>query len=631
MFNVHPQAQHDHTPGYTERLGAPLGEKVKVRMRTTLPVTDVKLKFVKVGEIETHPAQEIDVPGTQGRWFEAELTLTEARTRYAWQLNFEDDHLNLTSLGLHHSRRGFRNWFSYLAGYVAPEWAWKGVFYQIFPDRFRNGDPSNDVQTGEYRYIKLPEEYVATLPQEVKDSEEYRRFTDRDILKVDWNQPVDEEGDIHAHYGGDLNGITQALPYLHELGVTGLWLTPIFVSPSNHRYDIADYRRVDPHLGGEVAWDELVTGADAAGIKIVLDGVFNHVGAENPMFLEAMKGEQASSREMFTWRDEAGMPPYHAFMDVPTLPKIDYNSALALEEFFSGEQSVVRHWLRRGAAGWRLDVAHMMGTGGTDADNLQIHRTLKAAAREEKADAYVFGERFYDPELALDGRGEDASMNYHGFGLPVMQWLSGGTIFGEPSRLAGTELADILWDAYHALPPQVALSMFNLLESHDIGRAHFRLGHDRAKFLAAFTLLMGYAGVPCTYYGSEIGLSQSRPGNMPWCREPMPWDESQWDTGLLERVKALIRVRKETPVLHSGNLTFIHAEADAVAFMRETTDPSGKTARAVAIASRRSEAHEVTLTLPAGQWRDALSGEVMTGGQVTLNATGGRLLVQHGV
>ena len=596
-------AQHDHTPGYTERLGAPLGGHVRVRLRTTLPVEGVRLKVVQIGEIETFPAREVTGLQGEGRWFEADLPLHEARVRYAWQLDLPGDHLNLTRLGLHHARRGFRSWFQYLAGYQAPEWAWKSVFYQIFPDRFRNGDPTNDVQTGEYLYEGRP------------------------VEKVEWSHPVDAWGDIHGHYGGDLTGITQAVPYLQALGVTGLWLTPIFTSPSNHRYDITDYRAIDPHLGGDAAWDALVQATDAAGIRIVLDGVFNHMGNENALFQAALAAEDAPERAMFTWRDTPGKPPYHSFFDVATLPKIDYANERAVEEFFSGERSVVRHWLRRGAAGWRLDVAHMLGKGGTEEDNLTLHRVLKAAARQEKADAYVFGERFYDPELALDGQGEDGAMNYHGFGLPVMQWLAGATYFNEPSRLDGTELAEILWDAYHALPPQAALNMFNLLESHDIGRALWRLGGDRTKYRAALTLLLAYAGVPCLYYGSEIGLSQSRDGNMPWCREPMPWDEARWDTELLAHVKALVKVRRDTPVLHTGALQFIHAEPDALAFLREVTGPDGAAERVVALASRRAGAHPVTFTLPAGEWQDALSGERLSGGEVTLDAAGGQLLL----
>lgn len=608
-----PPAQHDHTPAYTSQLGVPQGRRVTVRLRCELPVTSVTLKYVHIGEIETVSAAEIAAPPAAaggGRWFEAELPLAGQRVRYAWQLNLEGDHLNFTHLGLHHSRRGFRGWFQYLPGHVAPEWAWSGVFYQIFPDRFRNGDPGNDVQTGEYVYNGRPVEHVK------------------------WNTPVDAHNDIHGHYGGDLNGVTQALPYLQGLGITGLWLTPVFTSPSNHRYDITDYRAVDPHLGGEAAWDELVREADAAGIRIVLDGVFNHTGDENALFRAALASEGAPERELFTWRavgPEGGLN-YHAFMDVPTLPKIDYGSPAAVAEFLNGERSVVRHWLRRGAAGWRLDVAHMIGSGGTDDDNLPLHRALKAAAREERPDAYVFGERFFDPEHALDGQGEDGAMNYHGFGLPVMQWVSGGTHFGAPSRLDGHELVDILHDAYHALAPQVALSMFNLLESHDIGRALFRVGGDRTRFLAAFTLLMGYAGVPCTYYGTEVGVTQSRAGNMPWCREPMPWDEEAWDRELLERVRALIGVRRSAHALHRGHLRFLHAEADAVAYLREFTHADGRTERAAVVASRRAGAHAVTLTLPDGEWRDALSGEVLggeeLGGEVTLDAAGGRILLQ---
>lgn len=168
----------------------------------------------------------------------------------------------------------------------------------------------------------------------------------------------------------------------------------------------------------------------------------------------------------------------------------------------------------------------------------------------------------------------------------------GRDVLRRTQPLDGTELTEILWDAYHALPPQVALSMFNLLESHDIGRAMFRVGNDRTKFLAAYTLLMGYAGVPCTYYGSEVGLTQSRPGNMPWCREPMPWDEAKWDTELRERVRALIHLRRQTHVLQEGSLRFLHAEADAIAFLREYTYRDGRTERAVVIASRRGEAHQ---------------------------------------
>lgn len=480
--------------------------------------------------------------------------------------------------------------------------AWKSVFYQIFPDRFRNADPTSDVQAGEYSYMGRP------------------------VTHPDWSTPVSQRGDVHAHYGGDLAGIQAALPELKELGVNALWLTPIFVSPSNHRYDTTDYRQVDPHLGGDAAFASLMEKAENQGFRVVLDGVFNHTGSENALFQAALNDPQSPQREMFTWND-AQTPPYTAFFSVPTLPKIDYASELAAQEFLDGEESVVRHWLRRGVSGWRLDVAHMIGRGGTDAGNLELHTRLKRAARQERPDAYVFGERFFDAEEALSGAGEDGAMNYHGFGLPVMQWLGGENYGGLPSKLDGLELADLLWDAYHVLPPQLALSQFNLLDSHDLPRALFRLKGDKTRLRAALTLLMGYAGVPCIFYGTEIGLSQQERGVMTFCRAPMPWDKTVWDTDLRAFVKALIGVRRGSLALQQGNLRLLLAEPDATGWLREYGHADGRVERAAVLVSRRSGPHPVRVGLPAGRWRDALSGQGVQPGEA-LDLNGGRLLME---
>ena len=594
-------ARHDHTPAHTETLGAPLGGRVILRLQTSLPVSEVRLKLVEHGEIVERPAAP--VPGRPG-WYEAILPIIATRVRYAWLLAMEGDHLNLTAAGLHHTRRGYRDWFQYLAGYAAPGWAWASVFYQIFPDRFRNGEPESDVRDGEYLYGGRPVTHPA------------------------WDAPVTRAGDIHAHYGGDLPGITEALPYLTELGVNALWLTPIFQSPSNHRYDTTDYRTVDPHLGGQPAFEAMMAEATRRSVRVVLDGVFNHTGNEHALFRKALADAGSPERAMFTWRD-GGKLPYAAFFDVPTLPKIDYGSEDAVQEFIEGEESVVRHWLRQGVAGWRLDVAHMIGRGGTDEGNLELHRRLKRAAREVNPAAYVFGERFFDAEEALGAGGEDAAMNYHGFGLPVMQWLSGVSQSGLPSRLDGVELVELLWDAYHVLAPQIALNQFNLLDSHDTPRALWRLGGDTVKLRASLTLLMGYAGVPCLFYGTEIGLTQTEKGAMPFCRVPMPWDEAKWDRDLLGWTKALIAVRRETLVLQRGSLRFLLVEPDAVGFLREYGHPDGRTERAAVLASRLGEGHEVEVTLPEGAWRDALTGERLTGGRLSLDLSGGRLLLQE--
>lgn len=597
-------AWHDHTPAYTARLGADLNQTVTLRMKTTLPVTTVQLKLLEYGEIVRRAVQEISAPDGEGRWFEVELPILGPKVHYAWQLQLEDDNLHLTMAGLHHTRRPYRDWFHYVAGYQAPEWAWKSVFYQIFPDRFRNGELESDVQTGEYVYAGRPVERVA------------------------WDVPPTRAGDIHAHYGGDLPGITEAVPYLQDLGVNALWLTPIFVSPSAHRYDITDYRHIDPHLGGDAAFTNMMKALDGAGVRVVLDGVFNHMGNENALFRAAQASEDAPERGMFTFREASGgKPPYAAFFDVPTLPKIDFSSEAAVDEFFAGDSAVVRHWLRQGAAGWRLDVAQQIGVGGTDAGNLELHRRLKQAAREERPDAYIFGERFFDSEAVLTGEGEDGVMNYHGFGLPVMEWLAGAHYQGFRSQISAAEVADLLWDAYHVLAPQVALNQFNLLDSHDIPRALSRLGGDKVKLRAALTLLFGYVGVPCIYYGTEIGLSQTEPGDMPFNRATMPWDEGKWDKDLRADVQKLIALRKSNLALQQGSLRFTLVEPDALAYTRTYTHADGRQERTLVLASRLGKAHPVKLTLPPGEWRDAMTGEVVShGGEVALDAAGGRVL-----
>ena len=223
-------------------------------------------------------------------------------------------------------------------------------------------------------------------------------------------------------------------------------------------------------------------------------------------------------------------------------------------------------------------------------------------------------------------------MNYHGFGLPVMQWLSGQTHTLLPSRLGGAELAVQIWDAYHALPPQVALNMFNLLDSHDTPRALYQLGGDRTRLRAALTLLLGYPGVPCLYYGTEIGLSQQERGAVPFCRAPMPWpdvsgpenggDPAAWDMALLADVQRLIAFRRVTVALQRGSMRFLLAKQDAIGYLRELDG-----VRVAVLASRESAGRTFAVTLPDGDWHDALSGEKLSGSGAELVLDGGRMLV----
>ncbi len=612
---------HDHTPYFLSRLEAGLGEFVTVRLRApaNAPIQKAFLIVMKHGEPQWIPMRALE-PGGFWRFFQADMLLESPAVRYSFTVVSGADTVHLTTRGARRFTAPYRDWFQFLPDWHAPDWLSSRVFYQIFPDRFRNGDPTNDVQDGEYMYKGKP------------------------VMKRSWDSSPTLEGDVHEFFGGDLQGIVQSLDYLERLGVNALWLTPIFSSPSNHRYDTRDYLEVDPHLGGNRALRELLDAAHARDIRVVLDGVFNHVGNEYAGFVSAIRG--GPEREMFNFAPDG---TYAAFFDEPTLPKIDYASQMAQDVFLDGPESVVRHWLRFGADGWRLDVAHMIGMNGGDHGNLELLRRLRAAARAEHPQAYIFGERSYDAELALQGPnpaaglgggGEDGVMNYHGVAYPLTEWLAGYRIWNSRVRVPSSELSEVMMDAYRALPPLRALSQYNLIGSHDGPRVLWRFGQNEGLLRAGFAVLMAFPGVPSIYYGDEIGLTQpgrpldGTPMPLGMNRVPFPWDEGRWNTDLLEFVRALTRARRESLALQGGGLVWLHASGNDIAFARPFTHADGRPEVAICAVSRSSKPGtlklEVTRTgVRDGAWRDAATNETFTArdGALEVNVSSPRVLV----
>ncbi|MCX7782806.1 MAG: alpha-amylase family glycosyl hydrolase, partial [Meiothermus sp.] len=248
---------HDWEPFCVDPLRPELGQEITLRLRT--PAKEGFLILERYGEVERRPMR----PVTGG--LEIRLPLYSSPLRYCFFLTAEKAYL--TAKGLHGALPRYDRFFHLLAQPTPPEWAVGAVFYQIFPDRFRNGNPHNDPQTGEWAYMGRP------------------------IVKKDWDEPLDYgpgEGPIQ-HYGGDLEGILEKLDYLQDLGIEALYLNPILPSGSNHRYDARDYLNVDPHLGGNEAFDRLVEALHRRGMRLVLDGVFNHIGNTHPDFHKALQ------------------------------------------------------------------------------------------------------------------------------------------------------------------------------------------------------------------------------------------------------------------------------------------------------------------------------------------------------
>ncbi len=528
---------HDWEPFCVSPMKPELGQEIILRLKTSAKAGFLIL--VHYGEVERRPLK----PAEGG--LEIKLPLYESPLRYCFYLTTEKAYL--TAGGLHGAMPRYDKFFHLLAQPTVPDWAVGAVFYQIFPDRFRNGNPANDPQNGEWEYMGRP------------------------IVKKAWDEPVDYRP--HAgplqHYGGDLEGIIEKLDYLQALGIEALYLNPILPSRSNHRYDGLDYLNVDSHLGGSQAFDALVEEMHRRGMKLILDGVFNHIGNTHPDFQKALQDPTSPEAGQFTFYADGS---YAAFFGVKTLPKLDYANPLTVERWIDGYHAPVRHWIRKGADGWRLDVAHQMGEGGTDRSNGEILRMIKHNSMEENPEAFVFGELFFDTLPTLRAHTIDGSMHYAGFANPLMEWLSGKNVYGWSVEVSTEQLWETLWDHYTALPLQLRQTMYTLISSHDIPRALWRLRGDVEQFKLALGILLTFPGAPGLYYGDEIGLNQTNPYNDwngdPMCRGTFPWDEQNWNKDVFDWTRKLIHFKRTIPALRRGGLQPLKVSKKLLAFKR---------------------------------------------------------------
>jgi alpha-glucosidase len=639
---------HDHTPFFTDSLEAKQGERVVLRLRAPgfAPISRAELIVLDVGDLNrfvmkaipdssesvsdnSDPSKSDPSKSDPSDWkfFEVELPLVNPTTRYVFMLHTANDSVILSTRGVRHFMPAFRDWFAYATGRTNAAWLEDRVFYQIFPDRFKDAVPEISVRDGEYTYEGVRLDAAGEL-----------EFYDRDVVKKNWNDSPSRETNVLEHFGGDLLGITQELGYIEDLGANAIYLNPIFTSPSNHRYDTENFLEVDPHLGGESALRELLDAAHDRGMKVILDGVFNHTGNRLEAFKRALAG--GTEQELYSFGPQFGKTGYAAFFGVRSLPKIDFSSPKAFEVFLEGPDSPVRKWIRFGADGWRLDVAQSMGGDATDNGNLEVHRRLRDAVRLENPEAYVFGERFLDAEAALQGAdhvrnvgqgGEDGVMNYQGFCSPVTDWLSAERVWNGSVQIPSEEVAEVMFETYRVLPEASRRAQYNLFGSHDIARPLTRFGGSVPKLEAAFTMLFAYPGVPSIYYGDEIGMEG---GTDPLNRAPMIWDRSRWNHGVRALVQSLARIRKQSNALKVGSLVWLHAAGDALVFARTFTDQNGQLEVVICLASRSSEVQQVRLDVRAvgmlaGRWQELRSGEVFTAsdGLLEVKFTGSGLLL----
>lgn len=442
--------------------------------------------------------------------------------------------------------------------FTTPEWLAGGVMYQIFPDRFfRSGQKKTGVPTDR----KLHETWGE---------------------QPDWAPDADGKIRNRDYFGGDLRGIMEKLGYLKSLGVTCLYLNPVFEAHSNHRYDTADYRKIDPLLGTEEDFRLLCTAAGKLGIRVLLDGVFNHTGSDSVYFNREGRypgpgAYQSKDSPYYPWYRFHNWPAdYDCWWDFVTLPTVDKENPDYVR-FINGPDGVIRSWLRAGASGWRLDVADELPDSFLEG--------LRAAAKAEKPDALMLGEVWEDASNKfaygkrrkyLLGGQLDSVMNYP-FRSAVLGYLTGD----DPSAVMEKILS--ILENY---PPQVIRCLMNHIGTHDTERAMTVLagepargrgrswqsgarltGEQRKRGLRLMRLvsLLQYTlpGVPCVYYGDEAGMEGYRD---PFNRGCYPWGKE--DDGLLGWYRILGRLRAECECLREGEFRPVKADGDGLAYVR---------------------------------------------------------------
>lgn len=615
----------DGTEGYVYPPEPKESELVTFRFRTAKDDVD------RVGLVTSADTYVMEKECTQGEfdYYTFETRLGEEPFRYCFEVQSGTEKYYYGRCGISREILEYYN-FVVVPGFSTPDWAKGAVMYQIFTDRFYNGDKSNDVETNEYYYI----------------GDYSQRVTN-------WNKYPANMG-VREFYGGDLQGVMDKLDYLQDLGVEVVYFNPLFVSPSNHKYDIQDYDYIDPHYGkivddgGEVLPNGVTDNSQATkykkrttglknleasnelfiklveelhrrGMKVILDGVFNHCGSFNKwMDRERIyEGEEDYEPGAYVSVDSPYRSYFRFFKEGPenwpyngnydgwwghdTLPKLNYEDSVKLENYIL---YIGRKWVSPpyNVDGWRLDVAADLGR--SNEYNHEFWQKFRRAVKDANPNALILAEHYGDPSDWLKGDEWDTVMNYDAFMEPVTWFLTGMEKHSDEAReeLLGNIDNFIGSMAHHMsnmLTPSLQVAM-NELSNHDHSRFLTRTNHmvgrvehlgpeaaneyvNKAVMREAVVMQMTWVGAPTVYYGDEAGVCGfTDPDN----RRTYPWGHE--DQELIAFHKEAIRIHKEHPALKTGSLKILGGEENILSYARFKGHD-----RIIVVINNRSERAEV--------------------------------------
>lgn len=598
---------HDGSGLYVSTQTPKLGERVTVRLR--VPGSYPKLNKVIVRsnpDHEPHWDTAWRVGSAQGwDWWQAEITVVNPRHRYRWMLVHDDANSGtsphiawVNQAGLHAGEVLDTADFSLITQAPPPEWLTTSVMYQIFPDRF---SPSS----------AQPERAAPAWAQPAQ-----------------WDDPVDPvmPARVQQFYGGDLDGITDRLEHLQDLGISIIYLTPFFPGASNHRYDASSFTTVDPHLGGEESLVRLVESAHHLGMKVIGDLTTNHSGDRHEWFQRALEDPDSPERSFYYFSETSSEPDYESWLGTSTLPKFNWASQALREAFIEGPHCVVAKWLKPpfNLDGWRIDVANMTGRLRDIDLNTEVRTILRRTMQEVKPDSVLLAESTNDATADLTGDAWHGAMTYPCFTRPLWSWLSAPShipyctaegaeetipwFFGQPSGgiPAGTaqDFAAAV-DRFSApIPWRVRLGDMHALNTHDTAR--FAQNAAPGTVPVAVALQMTLPGLPTLFAGDEFALTGAD-GEL--SRTPLPWQRLD-DPEVRERIRLyreLIALRQNHQALQSGSMRWLHRDENSIAFIRESSEES------VLIFASGPGSQDHTVVLPHGVLSETQSHERLWG------------------
>ena len=535
---------------------------VRVRMYEDAPVRHVLVRTCPNGAENYSLARRICTAHGLA-YYEASFEISEPRMHYQFYLVCDHVIYYYTQKGITTYVPDHTYDFVLHTEYRQPSWVKSAVFYQIFPERFCNGDPSNDVRDGEYE------------------------VDGHAAIHMNWeDEPLPyEKGFCMDFYGGDLKGVQEKIPYLKELGVTAVYLNPIFEAPSVHKYDCIDYLHVDKHFGGDEALAKLSEALHKNGMRLILDISINHTGMAHKwfnrdgLFFDKSIGayNNADRQERSYYFFEPHSNRYKGWANLPSLPTLNYTSKELRQAIYEDEDSVLKKWLKPpyNIDGWRFDVADVFARNNEIQLSHEIWPQIRKSIKEENPDAYILAEDWGDCGEYLQGKEWDSPMNYYGCGRVLRQFIGLPDLFNERSeilrkvdyKMTAEDVKERITQHLAKIPFVLAQNQFNLIDSHDVSRIHNYADIPYDRMRSAVILQFMLIGAPSIYYGDEAGIG-GWTGDNEGCRFPMPWGKDFHRTKTFQLYQTLAHLKQKTPALIEGGMKFLLWQGRCLAIAR---------------------------------------------------------------